>query len=96
MRNGNLRLLSAGITRNIHPEAENGAFREFVEQLQLAQLIALGHTVAVTCASARSWLWSAHVAVPLTGSSAVTTVLAWPQHSRSLAVARLVGTAARL
>ena len=29
-----LRLLSAGITRNIHLEAENGALREFVEQLQ--------------------------------------------------------------
>ncbi len=34
MRNGDLRLLSAGITRNIHLEAENGALREFVEQLQ--------------------------------------------------------------
>jgi hypothetical protein len=34
VRNGDLRLLSAGITRNIHLEAENGALREFVEQLQ--------------------------------------------------------------
>ena len=34
MRNGDPRLLSAGITRNIHLGAENGAFREFVEQLQ--------------------------------------------------------------
>ncbi|MFF1607884.1 LysR family transcriptional regulator [Amycolatopsis sp. NPDC058278] len=69
---------------------------EIHDQSQLAQLIALGHTVAVTSASARSWLWSAHVAVPLTGASPVTTVLAWPAHSRSLAVARLVHTAAHL
>lgn len=69
---------------------------EIHDQSQLAQLIALGHTVAVTCASARSWLWSAHVAVPLTGASPVTTVLAWPAHSRSLAVAGLVRTAAHL
>ena len=62
---------------------------------QLAQLIALGHTVAVICASSRSWLWSAHVAVPLTDAPHVTTVLAWPAHSRSHAVAGLVGTAAR-
>jgi hypothetical protein len=34
VRNGDLRLLSAGITRNIHLEAENGALRELVEQLQ--------------------------------------------------------------
>jgi hypothetical protein len=33
VRNGDLRLLSAGITRNIHLDAENGALREFVEQL---------------------------------------------------------------
>jgi hypothetical protein len=34
VRNGDLRLLSAGITRNIHLDAENGVLREFVEQLQ--------------------------------------------------------------
>jgi transposase len=33
VRNGDLRLLSAGITRNIHLEAESGALCEFVEQL---------------------------------------------------------------
>ncbi len=69
---------------------------EIHDQSQLAQLIALGHTVAVTSASARSWLWSAHVAIPLTGASPVTTVLAWPAHSRSPAIARLVRTAAQL
>jgi DNA-binding transcriptional LysR family regulator len=69
---------------------------EIHDQLQLAQLIALGHTVAVTCASARSWLWGAHVAVALTDAPHVTTVLAWPPHTRSLAVAGLVRTAAQL
>jgi hypothetical protein len=34
VRNGDLRLLSAGITRNIHLEAGHGALREFVKQLQ--------------------------------------------------------------
>lgn len=34
MRNGDPRLLSAGITRNSTFEADSGALREFVEQLQ--------------------------------------------------------------
>ena len=75
---------------------EPGPGPEIHDQSQLAQLIALGHTVGVICASARSWLWSAHVAVPLTDATHVTTVLAWPPHSRSPAVAGLVRTAARL
>jgi DNA-binding transcriptional LysR family regulator len=75
---------------------EPGPGPEIHDQSQLAQLIALGHTVAVICASARSWLWSAHAAIPLTDSPHVTTVLAWPPHSRSRAVAGLVRTAAQL
>ena len=75
---------------------EPGPGPEIHDQSQLAQLIALGHTVGVICASARSWLWSAHVAVPLVDATHVTTVLAWPPHSRSAAVAGLVRTAARL
>ena len=75
---------------------EPGPGPEISDLSQLAQLIALGHTLAVICASARSWLWSAHAAVPLTDSAHVTTVLAWPPHSRSRAVAGLVRTAARL
>ncbi|WP_218579108.1 LysR family transcriptional regulator [Phytohabitans houttuyneae] len=75
---------------------EPGPGPEIHDLSQLAQLIALGHTVAVICASARSWLWSAHAAIPLTDSPHVTTVLAWPPHSRSLAVAGLVRTAAHL
>ncbi|WP_203900103.1 LysR family transcriptional regulator [Virgisporangium aliadipatigenens] len=69
---------------------------EIKDLSQLAQLIALGQTVAVLCASSRTWLWNAHAAVPLTDSPEVTTVLAWPAHSRSRAVAGLVRAAAGL
>jgi DNA-binding transcriptional LysR family regulator len=75
---------------------EPGPGPEIHDQSQLAQLIALGHTMAVLCASSRSWLWNAHAAVPLTDAPHVTTVLAWPPHSRSQAVARLVHTATHL
>jgi len=75
---------------------EPGPGPEIHDQSQLAQLIALGHTVGVICASARSWLWSAHSAIPLTDSPHVTTVLAWPPHTRSLAVAGLIRTTAQL
>ncbi|WP_199714668.1 LysR family transcriptional regulator [Micromonospora radicis] len=75
---------------------EPGPGPEIHDQAQLAQLIALGHAMAVLCASSRSWLWNAHVAVPLTDAPYVTTVLAWPAHSRSRAVAGLVRTAAEL
>jgi DNA-binding transcriptional LysR family regulator len=75
---------------------EPGPGPEIHDQAQLAQLIALGHTMAVLCASSRTWLWDAHAAVPLSDSPLVSTVLAWPAHSRSRAVAELVGTAARV
>ncbi|AZM48864.1 LysR family transcriptional regulator [Streptomyces sp. WAC 06738] len=66
------------------------------DQTQLAQLIALGRTAAVFPDSARAWLWAEHAAVPLTDAPPVVTHLAWPAHSRSLALARLVRTATRL
>jgi len=75
---------------------EPGPGPEIHDQSQLAQLIALGHTVGVLCASARTWLWNAHAAVPLADSPHVTTVLAWPPHTRSLAVAGLIRTAAQM
>ena len=75
---------------------EPGPGPEIRDLSQLAQLIALGQTMAVICSSARSWLWSAHTAVPLVDAPHVTTVLAWPAHSRSLAVAGLVRTALSL
>ncbi|MGW4161387.1 LysR family transcriptional regulator [Streptomyces sp. NPDC004788] len=69
---------------------------EIHNQTQLAQLIALGRTVAVVPDSARSWLWAEHAAVPLTDAPPVVTHIAWPAHSRSLTLAGLVRTAARL
>jgi DNA-binding transcriptional LysR family regulator len=74
---------------------DTGPGPEIHDLSQLAQLIALGQASAVICASSRTWLWNAHVAVPLTDAPHVTTVLAWPPHSRSRAVADLVRTAAR-
>ncbi|WP_326555831.1 LysR family transcriptional regulator [Micromonospora sp. NBC_01813] len=75
---------------------EPGPGPEIHDQSQLAQLIALGHTMAVLCASSRSWLWGAHAAVPVTDAPHVTTVLAWLPDNRSRAVAGLVRTATRL
>ncbi|WP_328557715.1 MULTISPECIES: LysR family transcriptional regulator [unclassified Streptomyces] len=69
---------------------------EVRDQTQLAQLIALGRTAAVLPDSARTWLWAEHAAVPLTDAPLVVTHIAWPPHSRSLALAGLVRTAARL
>ncbi|GAB2506150.1 LysR family transcriptional regulator [Nocardiopsis aegyptia] len=69
---------------------------EIHDQTQLAQLIALGRTVAVFPDSARAWLWSEHAAVPLTDAPPVVTHIAWPAHSRSLALAGLIATATRL
>ncbi|MFD3555771.1 LysR family transcriptional regulator [Streptomyces goshikiensis] len=69
---------------------------EIREPSQLAQLIALGRTLAVIPASARAWLWTAHTAVPLTDAPPVTTHIAWPPHSRSRALAGLIRTATRL
>ncbi|MFF2377123.1 LysR family transcriptional regulator [Streptomyces xiamenensis] len=69
---------------------------EIHDQTQLAQLIALGRTVAVFPDSARAWLWAEHAAVPLSDAPPVVTHIAWPAHSRSLALAGLVRTATRL
>ncbi|MGW4231063.1 LysR family transcriptional regulator [Streptomyces sp. NPDC004980] len=69
---------------------------EIRDQTQLAQLIALGRTMAVLPDSARAWLWAEHAAVPVTDAPPVVTHIAWPVHSRSLALAGLIRTAARL
>ncbi|QFZ72284.1 LysR family transcriptional regulator [Streptomyces fagopyri] len=69
---------------------------EVRDQTQLAQLIALGRTMAVFPDSARAWLWAEHTAVPLTDAPPVVTHIAWPAHSRSLALAGLIRTATRL
>ncbi|MCO1657163.1 LysR family transcriptional regulator [Pseudonocardia humida] len=69
---------------------------EITDQLQLAQLVALGRTVAVYPEYGRSWLWAEHAAVPLTDAPSVVTHIAWPPHSRSRALAGLIRTAVRL
>ena len=69
---------------------------EIHDQTQLAQLIALGRTAAIFPDSARAWLWAEHTAVPLSDAPPVVTHIAWPAHSRSLALAGLVRTATRL
>ncbi|BBA95793.1 putative LysR family transcriptional regulator [Actinacidiphila reveromycinica] len=79
--------------RGVHPP---GPGPEIHDQTQLAQLIALGRTVAVFPDSARAWLWAEHAAVPLSDAPPVVTHIAWPAHSRSLALAGLVRTATRL
>ncbi|SFC57722.1 LysR family transcriptional regulator [Streptomyces aidingensis] len=69
---------------------------EIHDLTQLAQLIALGRTLAVFPDSARAWLWAEHAAVPLPDAPPVVTHIAWPAHSRSLALAALIRTATRL
>ena len=83
------------------PAGPDGAYPpgpgpEIHDHMQLARLIALGRTMAVLPDSARSWLWAEHAAVPVTDAPPVVTHLAWPAHSRSLALAGLVRTATRL
>jgi DNA-binding transcriptional LysR family regulator len=63
---------------------------------QLLQLIALGRTCAVLPESCRTQLREDLVAVPVLDALEVTTVIAWPPHSRSLALAALVRVATRL
>ncbi|WBC18002.1 LysR substrate-binding domain-containing protein [Micromonospora sp. WMMA1998] len=66
------------------------------EHAQLLQLIALGRAVAVLPESCRPLLRPDLAAVPVPDAPAVTTVIAWPPHSRSRALAALVRTATRL
>jgi LysR family transcriptional regulator, benzoate and cis,cis-muconate-responsive activator of ben and cat genes len=66
------------------------------DHTQLLQLIALGRASAIMPESVRSHLHAGHAAAPVLDAPAVTTVIAWPPHSRSKAVADLVQTATRL
>jgi DNA-binding transcriptional LysR family regulator len=63
---------------------------------QLYQLIALGRASAVLPESCRTQLLRDVAAVPVVDAPAVTTVIAWPPHSRSRALAGLVRAATRL
>jgi len=69
---------------------------EVRDHTQLLQLVSLGRTLMVVPDSVRSQLLEGVVAVPVLDAPEVTTVIAWPPHSRSLAVAGIVQTALRL
>lgn len=66
------------------------------DHTQLTQLIALGRACAVVPESGRTGLRDGLTAVPVTDAPHVTTVIAWPPHSRSPAVAGLVRAATAL
>ncbi|HVW43176.1 MAG TPA: LysR family transcriptional regulator [Amycolatopsis sp.] len=74
----------------------DGAGPRVRDNTQLLQLIALGRAWAILPESSRSLLGTDHATVPVLDAPSVTTVIAWPPHSRSRAVADLVRTAARL
>ncbi|GAA2586596.1 LysR family transcriptional regulator [Winogradskya consettensis] len=69
---------------------------EVRDHTQLIQLITLGRTMMVAPETSRTQLPPDVVAVPVPDAHPVTTVIAWPPHSRSPAVAALVRTATRL
>jgi LysR family transcriptional regulator, benzoate and cis,cis-muconate-responsive activator of ben and cat genes len=66
------------------------------DNAQLLQLIALGRASAVLPESCRVNLRRDLVGVPVLDAPTVTTVIAWPPHSRSRALAGLVQAATRL
>ncbi|MGY5127214.1 LysR family transcriptional regulator [Streptomyces nigrescens] len=66
------------------------------DHAQLLQLIALGRACWIAPESCRAQLRDDLAAVPVLNAPTVTTVIAWPPHSRSRAVAALVRTATRL
>ena len=73
-----------------------GAGPKVRDHTQLLQLIALGRAAAVLPESVRTQLHDDLAAVPIVDAPSVATVIAWPPHSRSRALAGLVMTATRL
>ncbi|GAA4559643.1 LysR family transcriptional regulator [Pseudonocardia xishanensis] len=69
---------------------------EVRDHAQLLQLIGLGRATTVLPDSVRQNLREGLAAVPVVDAQRVTTVIAWPPHSRSRAVADLVRTATAL
>ncbi|MEU2622135.1 LysR family transcriptional regulator [Streptomyces sp. NPDC007157] len=66
------------------------------DHAQLLQLIALGRACWIAPESSRAQLSDGLAAVPVQDAPSVTTVIAWPPHSRSRAVAGLVRAATGL
>ncbi|MFC5948718.1 LysR family transcriptional regulator [Pseudonocardia lutea] len=75
---------------------EPGAGPEVHDHAQLLQLIGLGRATTLLPESVRNGLRDGLVAVPVVDAHPVTTLIAWPPHSRSRAVASLVRTATAL
>jgi LysR family transcriptional regulator, benzoate and cis,cis-muconate-responsive activator of ben and cat genes len=74
----------------------DGPGPEVHDHAQLHQLIALGRASAILPESVRANLHHDLAAVPVLDAPTVTTVIAWPPHSRSRALATLIHTATRL
>lgn len=74
----------------------DGPGPEVHDTAQLLQLVSLGRAAVVLPDSVRADLRSDTVAVPLLDAPPVTTVIAWPPHSRSRALADLIRVAAAL
>jgi DNA-binding transcriptional LysR family regulator len=74
----------------------DGPGPEVRDNTQLQQLIALGRAAAVMPESIRTDLRRDLAVVPVLDAPPVTTVIAWPPHSRSRALAGLIRTATRL
>ncbi|MBP2708568.1 LysR family transcriptional regulator [Microbispora sp. RL4-1S] len=74
----------------------DGPGPEVRSHAQLLQLIELGRACLIAPESSRARLRDTLVAVPVLDAPTVTTVIAWPPHSRSRAVAGLVRAATRL
>ena len=74
----------------------DGPGPEMRDSAQLYQLIGLGRAYAVLPESARAEEHHGIATVPLLDAHEVTTVIAWPRHSRSLDLARLVQAATGL
>ena len=74
----------------------DGPGPEVRDHTQLTQLIALGRAAAVLPEAVRADLPHGLAVVPVVDAPRVTTVIAWPPHSRSRALAILIKTAIRL
>ncbi|MFJ9387444.1 LysR family transcriptional regulator [Nocardioides sp. NPDC101246] len=77
-------------------DTAGGPGPEVRDSTQLYQLIGLGRAYAILPESARAEQHHGIATVPVLDAPEVTTVIAWPPHSRSLALAALVRTATRL
>lgn len=77
-------------------QSGDGPGPQIHDHAQLLQLVALGRATVIVPDAIRAQLPAGVAAVPVPDAPPVTTVIAWPPHSRSRAVADLVRTATRL